>query len=65
MHSDEKEYWKEVIELINSEKYAHIHKTYDSKEGWTNLAYKANKFHITYETTWSEIITILDTKLIK
>jgi len=33
MHSDEKEYWKEVIELINSVKYAHIHKTYDSKEG--------------------------------
>jgi hypothetical protein len=65
MHNYEKEFWKEVIELIQNSKYAHIHKTYDSGAGWANLSYKGKRFYITYEITWSEIIEILDKKLTK
>ncbi len=65
MNQDEREYWNEVVELLKEPKYEHINKTYHSKDGWANVAYGVTRCHITYQSTWSEILDILNVRLRK
>lgn len=41
--------------------YSHIVKTYDSRAGFANLYYRHTRVHITYETSWIDIMNALKT----
>lgn len=52
------DYWQMVIKIIKEE-YPHIVTTYSSSDGWANIAYKQERYHITYKMRWNVISSLL------
>lgn len=60
MNTEEREFWKEVVEEIKQDKWKNVHKNYSSADGWLVLSGgRGDRRKLTYENTWFEIMESL------
>ena len=60
MSTIEKGYWDEVIDMLFSVEYKHLHRWYSSVEGWCYVSYKGKRTRIDWAMTLYEIKKKLD-----
>ena len=48
MKAKDKIHFEAIIALLNEDKYEGLVKTYSTKDGWVNAAYKGERIHLSY-----------------